>query len=666
MKRKICAWGIILGMVLALVPGKGAYAAELPEKYRSSAVTPAKDQGDTNLCWTFSTIAAMEADLIQNEGVDPSLDLSELQLGCFRQNSAMDPLGQQHMMFSGSNDIVSGGGKNFVVGALLGTGLSPIEETMVPIAFKDATDETRLDESLAYTGRYYMKEFKLFRAPTRETIKKSIMEYGAVAADFYTNSANYNEETYAWYNPVFQSINHMVCIVGWDDTYSKNNFKQAPPEDGAWIVKNSWGESWGDKGFFYVSYYDASMNHDRAEYAAYDMEVGRYADNLYQNAFQVTSFLGTTADGQTDWINRHNGAKYLKVANVFTAQANETGAEELTAVSFYTLEPSTYIINIYKNVRENNDPESGILAATLTGKIEEPGFMIVPLEEPLYLSEGESYSIVASMMNAKGEYCGVARSDGSQTDMTPTYGQSYFYNSYNKGWTDLAFWVGTNFYLNAYTNNIEKDEVKDAKKVKMRVEYQADRADSLPTDVTGITLEYTDSTSAILSWDMLPDTEYIVFRQNKVSDTWQKAGYAESGKNYYVLRGLTPGTEYTFAVKSATKKNEKSRTYMQCINYADVDVVTKKELQTEPTLDVTEKGNVVNWAKIDGATHYEVYVMSPVTDYEWTFKKTVLAEETLQYTDTEVIKGLTYSYRVYACKEKEVLSKGSPVSAVYE
>lgn len=39
---------------------------------------------------------------------------------------------------------------------------------------------------------------------------------------------------------------HAVSIVGWDDT------------DKAWIVRNSWGEDWGEKGYFRIAWDDAS------------------------------------------------------------------------------------------------------------------------------------------------------------------------------------------------------------------------------------------------------------------------------------------------------------------------------------------------------------------------------------------------------------------------
>jgi cathepsin L len=37
-------------------------------------------------------------------------------------------------------------------------------------------------------------------------------------------------------------INHDLLLVGWDDKKE------------AWLVKNSWGEKWGEKGFAWIGY----------------------------------------------------------------------------------------------------------------------------------------------------------------------------------------------------------------------------------------------------------------------------------------------------------------------------------------------------------------------------------------------------------------------------
>ena len=69
----------------------------------------------------------------------------------------------------------------------------------------------------------------------------------------------YRKETGAyWYNGD-EKPNHDVVIIGWDDDYPKEKFASAPESDGAFLCINSWGETFGDGGFFHVSYEDSRI-----------------------------------------------------------------------------------------------------------------------------------------------------------------------------------------------------------------------------------------------------------------------------------------------------------------------------------------------------------------------------------------------------------------------
>ena len=166
-----------------------------------------------------------------------------------------------------------------------------------------------------------------------DEIKKTIMKYGAVGTSLYQDSAFLNGNSYYYYGSA--SKNHAVTIVGWDDDYSADNFYYAPPGNGAWIAKNSWGPDWGENGFYYVSYYDTKF------------AVPNFKSELYTFVFNDTIKLDKNYQYDITGMSSFykNGRNELWYKNIFTATDNEL----LTAVSTYFDGLTNWEISIFKN-----------------------------------------------------------------------------------------------------------------------------------------------------------------------------------------------------------------------------------------------------------------------------------------------------------------------------
>ena len=199
----------------------------------------------------------------------------------------------------------------------------------------------------------------------RKKIKNQILTNGAVGAiTYYSSSNNYfsEEEGYKlgtsyFCNGTNTTQNHIVVIVGWDDTYSKNNFKEGcrPQHDGAYIALSSWGTSWNSRGdgTYYISYDDALVERRM-------VGITEISDVDYDNIYQYDPF------GE----NYNLGAKeqnYIFGANVF--EKNDYIREKISSVGLYIVGDNTNV-KIYLNTNGddlNNLKEVGSASGLTTG-----------------------------------------------------------------------------------------------------------------------------------------------------------------------------------------------------------------------------------------------------------------------------------------------------------
>lgn len=215
---------------------------------------------------------------------------------------------------------------------------------------------------------------------TFNEIKKAVMTYGAVQTSMGWYESAYNSTTRSYYYNGSSSRNHAVAIVGWNDTYSKSNFTQTPPYDGAFIIRNSWGEGWGEGGYFYLSYYDTYAGSD-----CWAFDSAEDTDN-YSKIYQYDP-LGWVASlglrSTTGWA-----------ANIFTA----TSSDPLKAVSFYAVSPGmSYEIDIFSNVTAGK-PASGTKSLTQIGTLVNVGYVTIPLNQSVSLSSGSNFSVAVKFV----------------------------------------------------------------------------------------------------------------------------------------------------------------------------------------------------------------------------------------------------------------------------
>ena len=420
----------------------------LPAAYRSDDygyITPAKSQKDTSACWAFSAIACAEADAIKNLGFPKDTDFSEWALAYFLFYGSVDPLGllagdwmevKSNYMMTSSN--------LFLTAQSLSSWKGIHEESLAPLSRVMNNHEAGLPPELCYNDALHLENAPMMANATaadREKVKNAIKTYGAASSGLFYNETYYNTVTAAYYNGDIMDANHAVTLVGWDDNYSRMNFLSAhrPAQNGAWLVKNSWGPEFGKNGLFWVSYEDVSMCAE--EVTALDFAPADRYDRNYQ--YDGTPGFAT--------LNYANGS--ATIAATYTAADNEL--LEAASLLHYANGKTAYTLDVYKNPTAKN-PASGTKIATVSGAFATSGLFTVPLQTPVELQKGDRFSLVFTLTCPFGLQVTVAlpnenlMADGSLiAHNTAAAGQGFYMK---KGtWYDLYNDFGASPRLHAYT-----------------------------------------------------------------------------------------------------------------------------------------------------------------------------------------------------------------------
>ncbi|CAH2225561.1 dipeptidyl peptidase 1 [Pelobates cultripes] len=195
-------------------------------------VSPVRNQGNCGSCYAFATMGMLESRIRVSSQLRQTPTLSPQQIvSCSNYSQGCD------------------GGFPYLIAGKYGQDFGIVEESNFPYTGSDSPCTLKDDYYRYYTAEYHYVGG--FYGGCNEALMKYELLMGgplAVAFEVYDDFMHYGGGIYHHtglqdkFNP-FQLTNHAVLLVGYGEESNGEKY---------WIVKNSWGESWGEKGYFRI------------------------------------------------------------------------------------------------------------------------------------------------------------------------------------------------------------------------------------------------------------------------------------------------------------------------------------------------------------------------------------------------------------------------------
>jgi LPXTG-site transpeptidase (sortase) family protein len=385
------------------------------------------------------------------------------------------------------SEVLQFGGLTFYATSLFATGSGPVLESenelfeyhgknekiycssKYPICFYHWEDDWTIDDDLRWNQSFVLSGSNVLPSPAftktpeewkaaNNAIKEQLFAGHAVTIAYYGDPSMVNDEkiseyinfeNWAQYTYDTDHDNHAVVIIGWDDRYPKENFSHKriivktndigeiieeeeiitpnPNNNGAWLVKNSWGSlenefpnrsiegiDWGllqgqdtgvynektgkydyipidnavNTGYFWLSYEDKSLQNP--EVTLFDPAPASDEYRLEQYDYMPV---------QTVWAAPF--AEKSKMANVFTAEEDS----RLDYVSCQTTYPGTNVLyQVYRLERNSDDPTRGVMVAEASATYPWGGFHKIKLDKSPIFRKGERFSVVVTQETSDNKY----------------------------------------------------------------------------------------------------------------------------------------------------------------------------------------------------------------------------------------------------------------------
>ena len=548
-----------------IVQAAALESAYIPSGILTDSYPSIRNQNPYGTCWGFAPTSLAELSVLNNDGT--LLDLSELHsiYFAYHYTSADGKDGVKYLPTASSNYLFMGGDPSFIYHTYANW-VGAADEKTAPYSEAAATLESGLSNDIAMNDSAHLRNFYIVNKADRKYIKQLIKEYGGVGMSYYDDNQYYDYSTNSYYSTVSGNTNHAISVVGWDDDKVTNSSNK-----GAWLVRNSWGsDKYSHFGYFWMSYDEPSI-YDRVYALDCVSDTGSSDDDFYDHNYQYD----LSAYSQYGWIGTGTSST---IANIFTA----TGTQSLKAVGVETQNPNiNYTVNIYTDIANSSNPESGTLVRTQTGSFTYQGFHTIKMDNPLTLTKGEKFSVVIKLesMDGKSGAYYVMESKYNLGNAASWYcggekGQSFYYNY---GWRDMVESMGGNVRIKAYTDDVQIQK---------------------PSAPSGLSVSNTIA-SLTLKWNVVTDaTGYEIYRAG-TDGKYSKITTVTSTS--YVDTNVKNNTQYSYKIKAYNAAGASAFSTAASLKKTQISVSKLKADANGSTVQLSWTGGVT------GAEGYVIY-----------------------------------------------------------
>lgn len=336
----------------------------LPTSYSSvelGFVTPIKSQNYLD-CWAYAAAEVFETKLLR-EGYDiGNMSVNHLNVWATKR---LDGKGWQRTISSDGYNMISPGYFTSWYGGILEADVEDF----------DLSGDINGDLALNDYTRFGTTSIRYLSKNDPSAIKLAIMDNGGAYTAYAQASRCSNGVSYYMWNSYGSSYTgHAVEVVGWDDEYSRMNFGNSestrPKNDGAWLVRNSWGNYNSLGGYFWISYEDKYIfdsKYDPSYSIESVIETGGSIKLKQNEIYGATYEFGYALDDDIVFMNRFKFTDGYGVIDKVMFETTCDGAD-------YTI----YFVPV-----ENGAPvaEQSEWTSLYSGKVDYKGYICADIED---------------------------------------------------------------------------------------------------------------------------------------------------------------------------------------------------------------------------------------------------------------------------------------------